>query len=118
VGAFNFHPFTSLKDSAGVETRGSMPSGHTVAAFAVATSLADDIDRPVVDVLLYTVAAGAGWSRIYDNRHWLSDAALGAALGYTTAKVVNGQWRIFGWRPPTFLVTPTGAPAVGWSLPL
>ena len=118
VGAFTFHPFTSLQDSAGVETRGSLPSGHTVAAFAVATSLADDIDSPVVDVLLYTVAAGAAWSRIYDNRHWLSDTALGAALGYSTAKVVNGQWRIFGLRPPTFLVAPSGAPAVGWSLPI
>jgi membrane-associated phospholipid phosphatase len=41
VGAFSFHPFTSLKDFAGVETRGAMPSGHVTAAFAVATSLSD-----------------------------------------------------------------------------
>ncbi len=113
VGAFSFHPFTSLKDSAGVETRGSMPSGHVTAAFAVATSLVDDIKSPVVKVLLYTAASGTAFSRINDNRHWLSDAAMGAVLGVFTAKVVNGHWRVFGLRPPGFLVTPAGA-GVGW----
>jgi membrane-associated phospholipid phosphatase len=115
VGAFKFHPFTSLKDSAGVETRGSFPSGHTTAAFAVATSLADDIKGWVPDVLLYTAATGTAFSRINDNRHWLSDVGFGAALGIFTAKVVNGHWRIFGIRPPEFLVTPAGAPCLKWS---
>jgi membrane-associated phospholipid phosphatase len=114
VGAFSFHPFTSLKDSAGVETRGSMPSGHVTAAFAVATSLADDIKSPLVHVLLYTAAAGTAFSRLNDNRHWLSDAGMGVVLGVGTAKIVNGHWRIFGLRPPGFLVTPAGAPGVGW----
>ena len=115
VGAFHFHPFTSLKDSAGVETRGAFPSGHTTAAFAVATSLADDINSPVADILLYTAATGTAFSRINDNRHWLSDTAFGAALGIFTAKVVNGHWRIFGLRPPEFLVTPAGVPCVQFS---
>jgi membrane-associated phospholipid phosphatase len=114
VGAFVFHPFTSLKDSAGVETRGAMPSGHTTAAFAVATSLADDIDNPIVDALLYTAATGTAFSRINDNRHWLSDTFFGATLGVFTAKVVNGRWRLFGIRPPEFMVTPAGAPCLRW----
>jgi membrane-associated phospholipid phosphatase len=109
VGAYSFHPFTSLKDSAGVETRGSMPSGHVTAAFAVATSLVDDIKSPLVKVLLYTAASGTAFSRINDNRHWLSDTGMGAVLGIFTAKVINGHWRIFGLRPPGFLVTPAGA---------
>jgi membrane-associated phospholipid phosphatase len=109
VGAFSFHPFTSRKDSAGVEARGAMPSGHVTAAFAVATSLADDIKSPLAHVLLYTAAAGTAFSRINDNRHWLSDTGMGAVLGIVTAKVVNGHWRIFGLRPPGFLVTPAGA---------
>jgi membrane-associated phospholipid phosphatase len=113
VGAFSFHPFTSLKDSAGVETRGSMPSGHVTAAFAVATSLVDDIKSPFLKVLLYTAASGTAFSRINDNRHWLSDAGMGAVLGVFTAKVVNGHWRVFGLRPPGFLVTPAG-PGFGW----
>ena len=109
VGAFSFHPFTSLKDSAGVETRGAMPSGHVTAAFAVATSLADDIKSPLAHVLLYAAAAGTAFARINDNRHWLSDTGMGAVLGIYTAKVVNGHWRIFGLRPPGFMVTPAGA---------
>jgi membrane-associated phospholipid phosphatase len=114
VGAFSFHPFTLLKDSAGVQTRGSMPSGHVTTAFAIATSLADDIKSPLVHVLLFTAATGTAFSRINDNRHWLSDTAMGAMLGIFTAKVVNGHWRIFGLRPPGFLVTPAGA-KLGWS---
>jgi membrane-associated phospholipid phosphatase len=113
VGAFSFHPFTSLKDSAGVETRGAMPSGHVTAAFAIATSLSDDIKGPLADVLLYTAAVGTAFSRINDNRHWLSDTAMGAVLGVFTAKVVNGHWRVFGLRPPGFLVTPAGA-SLSW----
>lgn len=114
VGAFSFHPFTSLKDSAGVETRGAMPSGHTAAAFAVATSLADDINNPIADALLYTLAAGTAFSRLNDNRHWLSDTFFGAMLGIFTAKVVNGRWRVFGIRPPDFMVTPAGTPCLRW----
>jgi membrane-associated phospholipid phosphatase len=114
AGAFSFHPFTSLKNSAGVETRGAMPSGHVTAAFAIATSLSDDIKSPLVHVLLYTAAAGTAFSRINDNRHWLSDTGMGAVLGIFTAKVVNGRWRIFGLRPPAFLVSPTRT-SLSWS---
>ncbi|HEX9894662.1 MAG TPA: phosphatase PAP2 family protein [Gemmatimonadales bacterium] len=114
VGAFAFHPITSLDDSAGIEARGSMPSGHVTAAFAVATSLADDIRKPLVKVLLYAAASGTAFSRINDNRHWISDTAMGAVLGIFTAKVVNGHWRIFGLRSPGFLVTPSGAAVVAW----
>ena len=114
VGAFSFHPFSTLNDSAGVEARSSMPSGHTMAAFAIATSLADDIHNNLVHVGLFTFAAGAGFSRLYEHRHWASDVAVGAALGITTAKLVSGRWRIFHLRPPAFLITPTGAPALAW----
>ena len=76
VGAFEFHPFSSLKDSDGTELRFSMPSGHTTAAFAVATTLADEIRSPVADVLLYTFATGTAWSRMNDDRHWLDGYRL------------------------------------------
>jgi membrane-associated phospholipid phosphatase len=114
VGAFSFHPFTSLEDSTGLDLRHSMPSGHVTAAFAVATSLADDIEKPGISVLLYLLASGTAFSRINDDRHWLSDTAMGAVLGIFTAKVVNGHWRIFGLRSPSFLVEPEGAVGVAW----
>lgn len=112
VGAFKFHPFTSFKDSAGVQTRGSMPSGHTTAAFAIATSLADDIHSLPLNIALYTFAVGTAYSRINDNRHWFSDTVAGAILGIGSAKLINGHWRIFGLKPPGFLLTPTGTATV------
>lgn len=92
----------------------AMPSGHTTMAFAMATTLADEIDRPWASVGLYALATGVGWSRINDDRHWLTDVAAGAVLGVTSAKLVNGRWRIFGLRPPRILVGPS--PGIAWNV--
>jgi membrane-associated phospholipid phosphatase len=91
----------------------AMPSGHTTVAFALATALADDIHRTWASVGLYSIATGVGWSRVNDNKHWLSDVAAGAVLGITSAKLVNGHWRIFNLRPPEFLLGP-GHAAIAW----
>ncbi|HET6795732.1 MAG TPA: phosphatase PAP2 family protein [Gemmatimonadales bacterium] len=87
----------------------AMPSGHTTVAFALATALADDIHRTWATVGLYTIATGVGWSRLNDNKHWLSDVAMGAAVGLTSAKLINGHWRIFNLRPPSILLGPQRA---------
>lgn len=91
-----------------------LPSGHSAVAFALATSLAQDLHHPWATVALYTLATGTAWSRIDQNEHWFSDVGLGAAIGITSAKLVSGRWRIFGIRTPSFLLTPTGATALGW----
>jgi membrane-associated phospholipid phosphatase len=91
----------------------SFPSGHTAMAFALATSLSDDIHRPWATVGLYGMATAVGWSRINDNKHWLSDVAAGALLGITSAKLASGQWRIFGLRAPSFITGPSGL-GLGW----
>jgi membrane-associated phospholipid phosphatase len=91
----------------------AMPSGHTTMAFALASALADDIHRPWATVGLYTLATGVGWSRINDNRHWLSDVAGGALVGITSAKLVNGRWQVFGLRPPSVLLGP-GHAGLAW----
>ena len=91
----------------------SFPSGHTALAFALATSLADDIHRPWATVGLYGMATAVGWSRINDNRHWLSDVAAGDIVGITSAKLASGQWRIFGLRAPSFITGPSGL-GLGW----
>jgi membrane-associated phospholipid phosphatase len=93
----------------------AMPSGHTTVAFALATALADDLHNTWASVGLYSIAAGVGWSRINDNRHWLSDVAAGAVLGITSAKLVNGHWRIFHLRPPRILLG-TRTAAVAWQV--
>jgi membrane-associated phospholipid phosphatase len=99
----NFDPFSGQE---------SMPSGHTTMAFALATALADDIGNPWASVGLYGVATGVGWSRINDNKHWLSDIYTGALIGITSAKVMNGHWRIFNLRPPSVLIGPRNASVV------
>ena len=91
----------------------SLPSGHTAMAFALATSLADDIHRPWATVGLYTAATAVGWSRINDDRHWLSDVAAGAVLGIASAKFTSGRWTIFGLRAPSIMAGPGGI-GLGW----
>lgn len=91
----------------------AMPSGHTTIAFAVATALADDIHRTWASAGLYAVATGVGWSRMNDNKHWLSDVAGGAVLGIASAKVMNGRWRIFNLHPPKVLLGPQSA-GIAW----
>jgi membrane-associated phospholipid phosphatase len=99
LGAFHFDPLSHSD---------AFPSGHASVAFTLAASLADDIHQTWATVGLYTFATGTAYSRLNDNRHWLSDVALGAALGITTAKLVDGHWQVFGIHPPHFLLDPAG----------
>ena len=92
----------------------SWPSGHTAMAFAFATALGDELHQPVARYGLLAVATAVGWSRINDNRHWLSDVAAGAVVGITSAKFASGRWRVFGIRAPSFIVGPTGGMGLGY----
>lgn len=98
-------------------TYNAFPSGHTITAFALSTTLADAIDNKWADVGLYTLAVGTGASRMIGNHHWLSDVVAAALLGTTVAKVVDGKWKIFGLESPELL---TGARSAGlqWTFDL
>jgi len=67
----------------------SMPSGHATVAFALAKSLADDINRTWATVSLYSVATASSLARLVDDMHWFSDLGLGAALGFFSAEFVT-----------------------------
>jgi len=99
TSATSFHPFSGAK---------AFPSGHTSVAFGIATSLSDEIRRPWATAVLYSGAGLVAWSRVNDNKHWLSDVAAGAMLGVFSAKVANGHWRVFGIRPPGVTAGPAG----------
>jgi len=86
----------------------AFPSGHATMAFALATSLSEEIDNRWASVALYAFATGTAWSRMNDRRHWLSDVVAGAAVGFTAAKIVERH-------PPRFLAGPGGA-RLEWSL--
>jgi membrane-associated phospholipid phosphatase len=84
-------------------SRASWPSGHTAQAFALASSVSDEIGSPAASLGLYTLASLTGWSRINDNRHWLSDVVSGALIGIVGTKIVNGSWKVAGVEGPGFL---------------
>jgi membrane-associated phospholipid phosphatase len=94
----------------------AFPSGAAVVTFSLATTLADAIDHPAATVVLYAGATLNAWARVYADRHWFSDVALGALYGVTAAKLVNGRWRIFGLRPPTAGIDELGRARMGFEL--
>jgi len=69
--------------------RTSFPSGHAASAFSVATVVGQEYaDVRWAPSLAYGLAALTAASRVYGNKHWLSDVVLGSALGYFTARAV------------------------------
>jgi len=94
----------------------AFPSTAAGVTFSVATTLADAIDHPAATVVLYTGATLNSWSRLNGDRHWLSDVALGALYGITSAKIVNGKWRFFGLKPPTVIVDGRGGAALAYQV--
>ncbi len=92
----------------------SWPSGHTMTAFALATGVSDEVHSLPVSIAMYTLATGVGWSRMNDNKHWLTDVVTGAALGITSVKIMNGRWRVFGLSAPRVLLEPRSA-GMQWS---
>jgi membrane-associated phospholipid phosphatase len=95
----------------------SLPSGHTAAAFALATSLGDASGSGVVKGLLYTAAAGTGFARIAQHKHWFGDVVAGALIGVTSARFANGRATIFGLKAPPVVTGPSG-PGLGWQMSL
>ncbi|MEQ1857504.1 MAG: phosphatase PAP2 family protein [Longimicrobiales bacterium] len=87
-------------------SRQSYPSGHTTAAFALATVLAEELGG-VTPWLAYPVAAGVGWSRLNDEAHWATDVVMGALVGIVAGRLVvryghGGE----GWIERTLLFEP------------
>lgn len=79
-GPQSYHPFKS--------TSGSMPSFHVTQAFTTAAVVTEHWENPWMTALLYGLAAGVGWARIYEDKHWLSDVVISAALGTAIGKAV------------------------------
>lgn len=71
----------------------SFPSGHTASAFALARVLAEEY--PDYKVLFYGGAVLVGLSRIYLDKHYISDVVAGAAIGFYLGRHVEANTHLF-----------------------
>ena len=70
-----------------LSNQGGFPSGHTIAAFSVATVVARRYrNRKWVPYVAYGLAGAVGFSRVSLNAHFVSDVFAGAALGYSISR--------------------------------
>jgi membrane-associated phospholipid phosphatase len=58
----------------------SLPSGHTIVAFSIASTLSASIDRTWATLLLYGGATLTALGRVYQNQHWGSDVLIAAIV--------------------------------------
>ena len=88
----------------------SFPSGHSVAAFSVASVIAGQSDSAVVGALCYGLASLVALSRVNNNEHWASDVVAGSLLGYFIGKAVLSFHRPSSKDKPTlgFALAPGG----------
>jgi membrane-associated phospholipid phosphatase len=89
LGPFDFHLFAFDPDHA------SFPSGHATNIFALATVLA--MLWPRGRVLLYTVAAWIGASRVLIGQHYFTDVVAGAILGTAVPYLVRARFAARRW---------------------
>ncbi len=81
--------YDSWFDSKGSFLRGngSFPSGHTIAAFSIATIIARRYrNHRWIPYAAYGMAAVVGFSRLSLSAHFLSDVFMGGALGYSISR--------------------------------
>jgi membrane-associated phospholipid phosphatase len=73
----------------------SFPSGHTAAAFALAATIAGEVERAdssrrrMIDLLAFGGAATVGVARVVQHVHWTSDLPLAAVIGTWSGRTVQ-----------------------------
>lgn len=81
-GTFDFKFFSFLNHEH------SFPSGHSFAAFSVASVIAGQSDSVVIGAVSYGLAGLVALSRVNNNEHFFSDIVFGSLLGYFVGKQV------------------------------
>lgn len=81
--------YTAKVERPDKSARNSFPSGHTAIAFMGAEFLRQEYKEVSVwyGIAGYTIAAGTGTLRLYNNKHWIGDILAGAGLGILSTKV-------------------------------
>lgn len=69
----------------------SFPSGHAAVAFTFATVLSNHLQNDFASLILYTIATGTAFQRIYSNNHWLSDVVFSSVFAYNVADIISNK---------------------------
>ncbi|MEP6610038.1 MAG: phosphatase PAP2 family protein [Burkholderiaceae bacterium] len=100
--------YTTRRERPDHSSRNSFPSGHAADTFAFATALERHLGwRGAAPA--YVFASYVALSRMPANRHWLSDAVFGAAVGVVAGRTVTRHGREY---PVALTVVPGGAAVV------
>jgi membrane-associated phospholipid phosphatase len=71
----------------------AFPSGHTAAAFSIATVFASQYSNTkAIPVLSYSIATLVGISRLTEHQHWASDIFVGGLIGYLCGRQVVANY--------------------------
>lgn len=97
---FEDHSVLDLLDGITLHTLYSFPSGHTMAAFMMATFLSMVVVQKRWSVLYLTVAILTAISRIYLLQHFLRDVLAGSFVGILISLVMVWSFRNFMSREP------------------
>ena len=88
----------------------SFPSGHTAGAVAVAQAIAVDVPAAALPVRL--LAGGIGALQLPRGKHYLSDVAVGAVIGWASERIASavlalGEKIPSRWSDPADVLTDT-----------
>ena len=82
--------YTTRRERPDGSSRNSFPSGHAADTFAFATALERHLNWRY-SIIGYTLASYVAISRLPANRHWLSDAVFGSAVGIVAGRTVTSH---------------------------
>jgi membrane-associated phospholipid phosphatase len=78
----------------------AFPSGHTAAAFSIATVFASQYENTkAIPIISYSMATLVGVSRLTEHAHWASDVFVGGLIGYVCGKQVVNRFNKIHQNP-------------------
>ena len=129
VADSNAHDFEFLRGFRKGNDYSSLPSGHTIAAFAAASAVTAETSKwwphstPYIGTLMYGGAAMVALERLYNDKHWASDVILAAGIGtFSGLKVVKFNHDHPGNRVDRALLVgsiipgPNGGVVLAWTI--
>ena len=95
----------------------SFPSAHVSSTFALAAML-DEMYGHRVGYPMYLLGGFVAFSRMNDEKHYLSDAVFASFLGYAVGKAVFDRHRMkmFGFELRPYVEEGAGAPGLAFTL--